>query len=295
MSKLHKKFFNYKTLIHIFFIFTTIISVLPFILIISISFSNETDIVNYGFRFIPKEITTVAYKFVFGNGSKVVKAYLVTAFYAVLGSALSVVLMAMIAYPLSRDGFKFKKPLTIFLTVTMFLSGGLIPSYVINTQVFHLGNKLMMYLLYGLISAYTVFVFRTFFKSIPESLTEAACIDGASEAKILYKIIIPLSVPVLMTFGFANLVSRWNDYTVSMYYMQDENLYTLQFLLQNLLNEVEYLRQMKYAMPQLVNVATPSETLKFAMCVVAAGPMVIIFPFFQKYFSKGMMLGAVKG
>ena len=295
MSKLHKKFFNYNTLIHIFFIFTTIISVLPFILIISISFSNETDIVNYGFRFIPKEITTVAYKFVFGNGAKVVKAYLVTAFYAVLGSALSVVLMAMIAYPLSREGFKFKKPLTIFLTVTMFLSGGLIPSYVINTQVFHLGNKLMMYLLYGLISAYTVFVFRTFFKSIPESLTEAACIDGASEAKILYKIIIPLSVPVLMTFGFANLVSRWNDYTVSMYYMQDENLYTLQFLLQNLLNEVEYLRQMKYAMPQLVNVATPSETLKFAMCVVAAGPMVIIFPFFQKYFSKGMMLGAVKG
>lgn len=289
------KYPKYKLLIHLFFVCTTLLSIVPFLLIIAISFSHEEDIVRNGFKLIPENFTTEAYRYVFGNVSKVLDAYAVTAIYAIAGSVLSIILMAMIAYAISNNNYILKKPITIFLLITMIIHGGLIPSYVINTQWFHLGNNVLMYLLNGLVSAYTVFVFRTFFKSIPQSLIEAAYIDGAKETQVLLKIIIPLSIPVLATFAFINMVSRWNDYSVSMYYMQNERLYTLQYLLQNLLNEAEYIRQMKQAMPGLSGLIAPSETLKFAMCVVAAGPMVVVFPFFQKYFSKGMMLGAVKG
>ena len=184
------KYPKYKLLIHLFFVCTTLLSIVPFLLIIAISFSHEEDIVRNGFKLIPENFTTEAYRYVFGNVSKVLDAYAVTAIYAIAGSVLSIILMAMIAYAISNNNYILKKPITIFLLITMIIHGGLIPSYVINTQWFHLGNNVLMYLLNGLVSAYTVFVFRTFFKSIPQSLIEAAYIDGAKETQVLLKIII---------------------------------------------------------------------------------------------------------
>ena len=289
------KYPKYKFFVHLFFVCASLLSLIPFLLIISISLSHEVDVVRNGFKLIPEHFTLEAYRYAFGNGRVILDAYAVTAIYAVCGSLLSVILTAMIAYALSNDNYVLKKPITYFLLFTMFFNGGLIPSYIINTQWFHLGNNVLMYLLYGLIGAYTVFVFRTFFKSIPQSLIDAAYIDGATETQVLLKVIIPLSVPVLATFAFMNLIGRWNSYDVSMYYMQNERLYTLQYVLQNLLNEAAYLKQMKESMPGLNITVPPSETLKFAMCIVTTGPMLMVFPYFQKYFSKGMMLGAVKG
>ena len=252
--------------------------------------------VNKGFSLIIHEFSTNAYTHIFQNPQNILDAYWVTARFAVFGTALSVIFMAMIGYALSRDGFIFKKPINTFLVITMFFNGGLIPSYLINTQVFHLGNTFWIYLTHGLVSAYTVFVFRTFFATIPKSLIESAQLDGASEMHILLRITVPLSKPVLATFGFMGLLSRWNDYTVSMYYIQDTKLYTLQYLLQQILNEAQFLADLKKNMPHFDGVINlPSETLKFAMCVVAAGPMMLVFPFFQKYFAKGMVVGAVKG
>ena len=141
-------------------------------------------------------------------------------------------------------------------------------------------------------------VFRTFFKSLPESLFESAHLDGAGEMTIFVKIVLPLSTPVLASVGFMTLVGKWNNYTTSMIYIRDENLYTLQYLLQRMMEEANFLKNLSQSAMGNVTMsasALPAESLKYAMCVVAAGPMLLIFPFFQKYFSQGLTIGAVKG
>ncbi len=291
-----KKFFSYKWFIHLFFIIYSLACVLPFLLIISISFTAEDYVVNQGFSLLIHDFSTNAYTHIFQNPKQLLDAYGVTALFAVLGTLISVVVMAMIGYALSRDGFIFKKPINTMLVITMFFNGGLIPTYLVITQVFNLGNTFWVYLTHGVVTAYIVFVFRTFFATIPKSLIESAQLDGANELQILTRITVPLSKPVLATFGFMGLLSRWNDYTVSMYYIQDTELYTLQYMLQQILNEAQFLADLQKNMPHFDGVVNmPEETLKFAMCVVAAGPMMLVFPFFQKYFAKGMVVGAVKG
>lgn len=291
-----KKFFNYKFFIHLSFVIYSLLCIIPFWLIIAISLSKESDIKMSGFSLIPQHFTLEAYSYVFNDASTLWQAYLVTILYALLGTILSVAVMAMFGYALARENYVFKKFLMFFTLITMLFSGGLVPSYVINTQLFGLQNNFMIYLITGMVTGYTVFVFRTFFSQIPKSLLEAASIDGAKEYQILAKIIIPLSKPVLATFTFTGIVQRWNDFETSMYYIQDQKLYTLQYLLQNILNEAAFLNQLKEQMSAFSDlIVVPSETLKYAMCVLAAGPMVIIFPLFQKYFSKGMVVGAVKG
>lgn len=291
-----RKIINYKSFIHLFFIIYSLLCIVPFWLIVSISLSKESDIMVKGFSIIPENFTTEAYSYVFNDASTLWQAYIVTAIYAVLGTIISVVVMAMFGYALSRQHYVLKKFLIFYTLITMLFNGGLVPSYVINTQIFGLQNNIAIYLVTGMVTGYTVFVFRTFFAQIPTSLIEAASIDGAKELQILTKIIVPLSKPVLATFTFTGVVQRWNDFETSMYYIQDQKLYTLQYLLQNILNEAAFLNQLKNQLSAFSDmIVVPSETLKYAMCVLAAGPMVIIFPLFQKYFSKGMVVGAVKG
>lgn len=293
---MNNKKFSYKAFVHLFFVLYGLICIIPFLLIVSISLSSETDIINKGFSLIPAHFSGDAYSQIFQNPKSLIGAYGVTLLNAVAGTALAIIMQAMLGYVLSRDTCAFKKPINIMLVITMFFSGGLIPSYVVNTQVFHLGDTIWIYILSGCMSAYNVFVFRTFFSTIPKSLIESAQLDGATEMQMLAKITVPLSKPVLATFTFTGMLARWNDYTIPMYYITNDKLYNLQYLLQQILNEAAFLKQLQDSMPQLANaVAIPSETLKFAMCVLAAGPMVLVFPFFQKYFAKGMVVGAVKG
>ena len=293
---MNNKKFSYKAFVHLFFVLYGFICIIPFLLIVSISLSNETDIINKGFNLIPAHFSGDAYSQIFQNPKALIGAYGVTLLNAVAGTALAIIMQAMLGYVLSRDTCVFKKPINIMLIITMFFSGGLIPSYVVNTQVFHLGDTIWIYIISGCMSAYNVFVFRTFFSTIPKSLIESAQLDGATEMQMLAKITVPLSKPVLATFTFTGMLARWNDYTIPMYYITDDRLYNLQYLLQQILNEAAFLKQLQDSMPQLASaVAIPSETLKFAMCVLAAGPMVLVFPFFQKYFAKGMVVGAVKG
>ena len=290
------KIFSYKSIIHMIFCGASFFAIVPFILLVVISFSYEDDVLTKGYLLFPQRVTTDAYRFIFRNIGALLQAYKITIIYAVFGTLIGMIVMAMIGYALSRDNFVLKKPITVILLITMFFSGGLIPSYLLHTQILHLGNNILLYLVSGMVGAYTVFVLKSFFQQIPKSLIEAAQIDGASEPVILCRIMVPLSLPVLATFGFMGLVQRWNDFTVPMYYMTDPDLYTLQYMLQNVLNEAEYLKELQKNMPTLFqSTSIPSETMKFAMCVLASGPMLVVFPFFQKYFSKGMIVGAVKG
>lgn len=292
-----------KLLIHVFLILLSLCFILPLVMVVSISLSNEQIITapGAGYSLLPQGFTTKAYELAFESPQKMISAYVVTAAQAILGTLGSLFFSGMIAYSLSRSNFAYKTGITFVVFFTMLFSGGMIPSYIINTQYYHLGNSFWVYILPGLSGgAWNTLMIRTFFKGIPESLFESAKIDGAKEIKIFWKIALPLSKPVFATVGFMALVARWNEWQASLLYIRDENLYTLQYLLQRILNEAEFIKNlsneaMSSSMDFTKLLNQPIETLRYAMCVIAAGPMLIVFPLFQKYFVKGTTIGAVKG
>ena len=206
-------------------------------------------------------------------------------------------IQSMMAYSLSKSDFTGRKFFTGMLLFTMLFNGGLVPSYILNTQYLHLGNTFWIYIFPTLVSAFNVFMFRTNIAALPDGLLEAAKLDGASEFTIYFKIVFPLIIPILASLGFLSLLGRWNDWNTALLYIRDSELYSLQYLLQRILNEADYIKQMQKAgttsMFDAKNI--PGESLRYAMAVVAAGPMLVVFPFFQKYLSKGLTVGSVKG
>lgn len=296
-SPLRKKILNYKVFIYAFFILMSVIFIVPMLLLFSVAFSSEADVLEYGFRFIPKKLVLTAFEFVFASPMTMINAYKVTLLYAFGVTLISVFVMAMCGYALAREGFAYKKFVNTYLIVTMFFSGGLVPGYIVRTQYLGLQDNMWVYFFNWTIGAYTIFIFRTFFKQLPTSLIESASLDGASEFQILVKIVIPLSKPILATYYLFGLLARWNDYETSLYYITNKDLYTLQYMLQKVLQESDMIKQTMQNIPGYLDMikTLPNETLKFAICVLAALPMMIAFPFFQKYYSKGMMIGSVKG
>lgn len=277
----------------------SLVFILPFVLIISASFSDEQTLLSEGYKLIPSVFSTEAYKYVFRNPQQLLDSYKVTIIYSIVATVLGVVVMAMLAYPLSRPNYKYKKIATFFIFFTMLFSGGLIPTYIWITRYLHLGDTIWVYILPCLVNAFHVIVIRSFFQGLPQALMESAKIDGASELQTFFKIVMPLSKPVIATISLLTLLSRWNDWNTALIYIKSSNLYSLQYLLQKILREAEFVKNMADSSPvagmdlDLSNL--PSVTIRFAMCMVAAGPMLIIFPFFQKYFAKGLTVGAVKG
>ena len=301
MAKSLKKRNTYKIWIHLFFILMCLMFVVPMILVISISFSSEESVtaVNAGYSLIPKDFSLDAYKLAFANPESVVNGYIITIAQAFLGTFLSCIVLGMVAYPLSRSNFAYRSVISFIVFFTMLFSGGMIPTYIVYTQFYHLNNNFLVYILPTLAGgAYYTLIVRTFFKGLPESLFESAKIDGAKELTIFFKIAIPLSKPAFATVAFMMLVAKWNDFQTCLIYISHEKLYVLQYLLQRILNEAQYLNGLISNPIPGVDASQfrqPAETLKYAMCVIAAGPMLLIFPFFQKYFAKGVNVGGVKG
>lgn len=286
-------------IINILFFLGSLLFILPFVLIISASFTNEQSLISEGYKLIPSHFSTEAYRYVFKNPQQLLDSYKITIFYSLTATFFGVIVMAMLAYPLSKPNYRYKKPVTFFIFFTMLFSGGLIPSYIWITRYLHLGDTVWVYILPNLVNAFHVIVIRTFFQGLPQSLTEAAKIDGMSELMIFFKIVIPLSKPVIATISLLTLLARWNDWNTALIYIKSTNLYSLQYLLQKILREVEFVKNMAESTPiagiDMDATQLPSETIRFAMCMVAAGPMLVVFPFFQKYFAKGLTVGAVKG
>ncbi len=295
-----KKIEPFNIVLHGFFILMCACFVIPLMLVVSASFTSETWLTSgKGFSLFPKEFTAAAYKSAFANTERMIRAYIVTFAQAALGTILSCIIAGMAAYPLSRSNFRFRKPVTVLIFFTMLFSAGMIPNYIVYSKYYGINDSFWVYILPGITGgAWNTMVFRTFFKGLPESLFESAKIDGANELTIFFKIVTPLSTPVFASIGFMSLVTRWNNYTTSMLYVKNEDLYTLQYLLQRLMNEAAFLKNLASMELGAIDVGqlnAPSESLKFALCVIAAGPMLVIFPFFQKYFSQGLTIGAVKG
>lgn len=290
----------YLVFIHIFFVLLSLMYILPMLLVVSASFTSERVLVTGGFGLIPKEFTLEAYRIAFKNPTQVLRAYGVTIAQAFLGTFLTTLLMGLAAYPLSRSSFRFKKPVTWYIFFTMLFSGGTIPTYIIYTKWYGLLNNFWVYILPGLSGgAWGILCFRAFFKSVPESLFESARLDGANELLCYFRIAIPLSTPIIATQAFMGLVGRWNNWTTSYVYIRDSKLYTLQYLLQKVLNEINFIKSMTSTTAanaiDLTGYKLPAESMKYALCVIAAGPMLVAFPFFQKYFAKGLVIGSVKG
>lgn len=286
-------------LIHLCFILGSLLFILPFALIISASFTDEQTLLADGYKLFPAAFSTEAYQYVFRSPGQLIDSYKVTIIYSFLGTFLAVVIMSMMAYPLSKQNYRYKKPVTFFIFFTMLFSGGLIPTYIWNTRFLHLGDTIWIYILPNLVNAFHIIVIRTFFQGLPPALMESAKIDGARELQIFFKIVIPLSKPVIATIALLTLLARWNDWNTALIYIKSKELYSLQYLLQKILREVQFVKDMADSTPvagiDMDMSKLPSETIRFAMCMVAAGPMLVVFPFFQKYFAKGLTVGAVKG
>lgn len=283
-------------LLNVFFIIVCICYVYPLLLLVAISFEGSTGT---GFSLIVKDFTLQAYQQIFFRPEKIIRAYGVTFTYSIAATLGSLVVMSMFAYALSRRDFKYRNVITFLLFFTTLFSGGIVPSYLVNSKFLHLNNTIWIYILPSLMNAWNCIVLRTFFQGLPDGLHEAAQLDGASELRICFQIVIPLSMPALASIGFLAFIGHWNQWYTTSIYIRDMNLYSLQYILKIYLDGEEQVREMMQqgfingldADKQLKNL----ETLRFAMAVVAAGPMMFVFPFFQKYFAKGLTLGSVKG
>lgn len=286
---------TFQIILCIFFSFFCALIIFPFWLLVSASLSDQATLIESGYKVIPNPIDLSAYAYVLKNPAQILNAYGVTFAFSVITMVLSVLLMAMIAYPLSRKDMKGRSKINFYLYFTMLFNGGLVPTYIIISSVLHLNNTLWVYILPALISPWYVFMMRTFFAGIPEAIVESAKIDGASEYTIFFKLIIPLSKPVLATVALFMFLFKWNDWNTALIYITDSRLYSLQYLLQKIIEDINILKEnaTAAAMNDLTNV--PTETVRMAMAVVAAGPALIVFPFFQKYFVKGLTVGSVKG
>ncbi len=293
-----KKHFSIgQLLLNIFFIIFCVIIIIPFILVVAVSFSSEMDVLKYGYEFIPRNFTTASYKYIFENPKMILDAYKVTIAFSVIGTFVSVLFTAMAAYPLSQKEFKYRKAISFYFYFTCLFSGGLVPSYLLITKYLRLADNFFVYIIPGCVSAFNVFMVRTFFSDIPHEMVESVLVDGGNDYTIFFKFILPLSKPVIATIALMTFLGKWNDWQTSLLYIDNQKLISLQYLLQRILNNIDILKQnAEKGIDIGVSVKDiPSETVRMAMSIVVAGPALIVFPFFQKYFVKGLTVGSVKG
>ncbi len=270
----------------------------PLILVFSVSISDESAISMNGYQLIPQKISFYAYEYIFNSLDAVLRGYGITFLTTIIGSTLSIIIMAMYAYPLSRSSFKYKNGFSFFVYFTMLFSGGLVPWYIMYVRVLHLKNSLWIMIIPYLVTAVHILIIRTFYRtSVPEEIIEAAKIDGAGEFYTFARIVLPLSKPVMGTMLLFSTLKYWNDWYLPMIFITEEKKYTLQYLLFKLEKNIEFLVSSSNisgdASASLALV--PSESSRMALAILVIGPIIFAYPFFQKYLKDGMTIGAVKG
>lgn len=285
-----------RTISHIILIAFALLCFMPFLIVISASLSSESALIQQGYGLLPRDITLEAYRVISKSSAELLSAYGVTIVTTVLGCLGSILMLIMAAFPLSRTDYKWRSVLNFYFYFTMLFSGGLVPSYIINSKVLGLTNNIIVLIVPMMFSAYNMFLMRTYFKAIPAAMWEAAEIDGAGQFRILFTIVVPMSVTGIATVLLFVMLTYWNEWQNCMLYMTNGKIMTLQYYLQRIMSQVESMiksAEMGYGTQDMSMV--PSETARMAICVIAAGPMVFVFTFFQKYFTKGLNLGSVKG
>lgn len=290
----HEKLF--RVCLHLFFIALSALFIIPMLSVIFIAFTSESSISTQGYPFFFREINLNAFQYILDNPKTIVDAYKVTIFTSFGGTFLYLLLSTMAAYAISRPGFTLKKPLTFFFFFTMLFNGGLVPTYILMRQTLHLKNTYLALIVPLLVNVWYLIMLKTFMSEIPNEILESAKIDGAGHFTIYTRFILPLSKPALATIGLLTLLDYWNSWQPAMLYIDEKEMYPLQYMLQVMLrNIMEILKEMQNNI-SIGNIQDmPSESARMAMCILAVGPMLFIFPFFQKYFTRGLTVGAVKG
>lgn len=276
--------------IHIIMIAVALLMLLPFWLVIAASFTDNSALVLDGYRIWPSKFSLSAYTYLFLSPTSMLQAYGVTLFVTVFGTLFGLMMMAMLGYGLSRVQGKTRRFLSLLVLFPILFSGGLIPFYLVMTQIYHIKNSLLSLIFPYLVSPFWVLLLRSYFNQLPGEILESAKIDGANELRIFFQIAIPLSMPALATIGLFTLLNYWNDYWLAMLFITNKVLFPLQYLLFQLLSNAEIMNKS----PQVTSIAVPGQSLRMAMAVVAAGPAIFVSLSLGRYFIKGITLGALK-
>ncbi len=280
-----------RALIHLVLICVCAACLLPLILIVSASFTEENALIDNGYRIIPSKFSLGAYQYLLRDPSQIAHAYLISGFVTIVGSATSLLLMALLGYALSRRDFALRKPLTWFVFFPLLFNAGLVPFYILMSRTLGLKDNLLALILPPLVLPFYVLLLRTFFQALPMELLEAARLDGASEWRIFFRIVVPLSTPALATVGLFSILFYWNDLYLSLLFINNPRLYNLQYLLYKIIANLSVLEDA--AMQS--GITAPLQSVRMAMAVLAMGPVLVSFLFVQQYFVRGITLGSVKG
>ena len=288
----------YQGVILAILIILALCAVMPFILLLSSSFTEEATLMREGYSFLPQKFSAYAYTYMFqSNAAKILRSYGITFFITIVGTGASLLIAPMLGWVLSRKDYKRANKLTFMVFFTMLFNGGVVPSYIMYTQVFHMKNSIWALIIPGLLfnGFYIILYKNNFASNIHPALVEAAKIDGAGELFIYFRIVLPLSLPILATVGLMVGLGYWNDWTNGLYYINDTNLYSLQQLLKSIIDNINTLASMSTTAEAAAAVAKmPGTSIRMAMAVIGVVPVMILYPFFQKAFIAGISLGGVK-
>ena len=283
--------------VNVMMILLVIVCLFPFVIMIMSSFTAEETLIANGFSAFPKKFGIEAYAYLFKDPMMIIRSYGVTILVTVIGTVLGLIISTFLAYGLSIKKLPFRRIIAFYLFFTMLFNGGTVPSYMIWTQIFHIKNTLGALIFPRLlVFAFYVIVMRTYFQTnIPEEIKEAAKIDGAGEFKILKDVVLPMAVPMIVTIGLMIGISYWNDWINGLYYITDSKLYSVQQILNRMLQDARFLTTNTSGVENLASGYVPNNGLKMAIAAVGAIPIMVLLPSFQKYYVKGLTLGSVKG
>lgn len=298
VSKLNRISNSTNLIFNIIFIILSLMCVLPVIFVFMISITSESSLARYGYQFIPKEFSAASYLFLWGEAKTILKALGISVLVTLVGTLIGVILTTTMGYVLSRSNYKLNGFLTYLVFIPMIFNGGMISSYVINTNLLGLKNSVWALIFPLLVTSFNVIICKTFFKAtVPDSIIESAKIDGATQLNIFSRIVVPISKPVFATIGLFLCFGYWNDWFQSSLYISNSNLLSLQALLNNIQRNIQYLANNPSAglsLQQYKNLM-PQEGARMAIAIVIIVPIACAYPFFQKYFISGLTIGAVKG
>ncbi|MFE5317813.1 carbohydrate ABC transporter permease [Paenibacillus sp. NPDC056579] len=282
-------------LINLFFCVLTIGMVIPMVLVISISLSEEKSLVLNGYRLLPEKFSLMAYELILQSPGQLLKAYGVTIFVTVVGLIASLLITSMVAYSISRRDYRYRRITTMYVLFTMLFSGGLVPFYILVTQYLHLKDTIWALIVPYLVSPFYVLIMKGFLEKLPGEIFESAKVDGASEWRIFFRIVLPLSTPALATVGLFIAFAYWNDWWLGLLFINDQDLVPLQLLLYRIMSTIEFMTNNINTVNVQIDLSQfPSLSARMAMAVLAAGPMMFVFPFFQRFFVAGLTVGSVK-
>lgn len=285
-------------LFNLVFIILGIVAVFPVLFVVMISLTAESSIQEHGYQIIPSAFSLDGYRFLYQQSDMILRALGVSLFVTVVGTILGVMLTTSMGYVMSRPQFRLKKFVTWLVFIPMIFNGGLVSSYFVTANLLHLKDSIWALILPLAVSSFNVIICKTFFRStIPDALVESAKIDGASQLRIFMRIVLPISLPVLATIGLFLSFSYWNDWFQSMLYIDNQNMYSLQALLNKIMGQADYLAKNASSLGVSIAEAAskmPKESARMAITVLIVLPIACAYPFFQKYYTSGLTIGAVK-